>query len=415
MLAGAISRWLWRTWVQRLTPPGRWLVLASAIFVTYGGASLQLQGFVLGAYAGALWLVAMLAMLLYRPRVRLTARHAERCSAGEALPVDIEIEQRGRLGGGDLLVLAHRLPLEIDAVPDAGMMLPDLRRGQRHRLQMRLRCNRRGRYVLRGWRVETQFPFGMLRARRIFAEQRPLLVYPTFTALARLLLPTGRRYQPGGVALASNLGESFEFLGNRDWRDGDNVRDIDWRATARVQKPIVREYREEYFLRVAVILDTHLPASIRASSRPRRRDDLERAVSLAAAVSDYMARQDYLVDLFAAGPNLYHLTAGRSLAYLDQILDILACVEESADEPFEVIEPQIAELMNRISTVICVLLDWNDTRRAFVHDLRRQGAAVKVIILRDGACTIDPSIDADVLGEIPVISPDDFARGVEEL
>ncbi len=48
-----------------------------------------------------------------------------------------------------------------------------------------------------------------------------------------------------------------------------------------------------------------------------------------------MARQEYLVDIFAAGPDLYHLMAGRSLAYLDQILDILASVDGSEEEPFD--------------------------------------------------------------------------------
>lgn len=147
----------------------------------------------------------------------------------------------------------------------------------------------------------------------------------------------------------------------------------------------------------------------------RRREAFERAVSVAAAVSDYMARQDYLVDLFAAGPNLYHLSAGRSLAYLDQILDILACVGESPVEPFEIIEPQIGELLARISTVICVFLDWNESRRAFVHRVHTQGVAVKVIILRDGPCTIDPAADADVLGHVPVISQADYERGIDEL
>jgi hypothetical protein len=128
-----------------------------------------------------------------------------------------------------------------------------------------------------------------------------------------------------------------------------------------------------------------------------------------------MARQDYLVDLFAAGPNLYHLTAGRSLAYLDQILDILACVEESPREPFGLIEPQIAELLARISTVICVFLDWDDARREFVHRMQVQGAAVKVIVLRDGPCTIDPASESDVLGQVPVISRSQYEQGIEEL
>jgi uncharacterized protein (DUF58 family) len=180
-----------------------------------------------------------------------------------------------------------------------------------------------------------------------------------------------------------------------------------------VGRPIVREWVEEYMLRVAVVLDTHVPPSARLLQE--RREAFERAVSVAAAVSDYMARQDYLVDLFAAGPDLYHLTAGRSLAYLDQILDILACVEESAKEPFEVIEPQIGELLARISTVICVMLDWNENRRAFVHRLHAQGAAVKVIILRDSPCTLNPADDARVLGVVPILSRGNYERGIEEL
>ena len=54
------------------------------------------------------------------------------------------------------------------------------------------------------------------------------------------VVPSGRRYQPGGIAMASKLGDSFEFIGNREYRDGDNLRDMDWRATARLSRPIVR-------------------------------------------------------------------------------------------------------------------------------------------------------------------------------
>jgi uncharacterized protein (DUF58 family) len=356
------------------------------------------------------WWIALIAVALYRPLVKLSATMSSRISVDEVLPVDVEIEQLGRLRGADLIVVPHQLPAAIDSVPEDGVNLPDLKRGARTKVRLGLKCTRRGKYIIRGFRVETGFPFGIVRGRRTFHQSHAVIVYPKFTSLSRLQLPTGRRYQPGGVALVSQIGESFEYLGNREYREGDSVRDIDWRATARVQRPIVREWVEEYMLRVAVILDTHVPEN----SKQARRDAFERAVSVSAAVSDYMARQDYLVDLFAAGPNLYQLTAGRSLAYLDQILDILACVEENPMEPFDVIEPQIAELLSRISTVICVFLDWNETRRDFVHRVRAQGTAVKVIIVRDGQCTIDPSADSD-LGEIPVIAKADYERGIDEL
>jgi uncharacterized protein (DUF58 family) len=405
---GGVSRMVWRLLTQRLTPAGRWLAVATIVLASYGGASnLQLQSYVPAGYIGALWLVAVIAMLFYRPRVKLDARYASRISAKETLAVDVRIEQTGRSRGADLVVLPHNLPTEIDSIPEDGMALPDLIKGKITNVKLGLRCNKRGKYLLKGFRVESGFPFGILRSRQTFRQEQAILVYPTFRPLTQLRLPTGRRYQPGGVAMASKLGESFEYLGNREFRDGDNVRDIDWRATARLGRPIVREWVEEYMLRVAVILDTHAP-------NPGQAESFEHAVSLAAAVSDYMARQDYLVDLFAAGPNLYHLTAGRSLAYLDQILEILACVEANPDEPFDVIEPQLAELLSRISTVICVFLDWNDARRAFVRRIHSQGVAVKVIVVRDQACSLNPAFEND-LGEVPVLSSADCDSGINEL
>ncbi|MBV9469291.1 MAG: DUF58 domain-containing protein, partial [Abitibacteriaceae bacterium] len=248
-------------------------------------------------------------------------------------------------------------------------------------------------------------------AQQAFQQERRLLVYPRFTPLNHLHIAAGRRFHPGGVALASHLGDSFEFLGNREYRAGDNIRDIDWRATARLQQAIVREYREEYFLRVAVVLDTHIPQG----AGEQEHDAFERAVSMCAAVSDYMARQEYIVDILAAGPNLYHLTAGRSIAYLDQILDILACVDENPEEPFETLEPEILENLSQINTIICIFLDWNDTRRAFLQRMRQSGAGVKAIIVRDGPCTLDPTEDSDLFGEISVISRAIFELGVDEL
>src|SRR5437764_3249721 len=95
LFSGNVSRWLWRIYSQRLTSAGRWFALVTALFVGYGGTSLQLQGYVLSAYATALWWIALAAMLAYRPKVRLTARMASRVCAGEVLPVDLEVEQLG--------------------------------------------------------------------------------------------------------------------------------------------------------------------------------------------------------------------------------------------------------------------------------------------------------------------------------
>ncbi|MBI5365867.1 MAG: DUF58 domain-containing protein [Planctomycetes bacterium] len=395
-----VLRWGRRVFLDWMTPAGRLFFGPTILYLLAATISLERQIFVLLIYAGAIWAVAIGGALLFRPRARLSILMAERVCAGESAQVEAHVANLGPRPGRDLFVRPLTLPAGVGCEPEDGGALPPLPAGGgAATARFRLLCPKRGSYRLGGFAGETDFPFGWFRTRRIFADERPLLVYPRFLPIARLTIPTGRRYQPGGVALASVVGDSMEFVGNREYREGDNVRDIDWRATARHGKPIVREYREEYFLRVAVVLDTHVPR--RASAT--RREDFERAVSACASVGDYLARQEYVVDLFAAGPNVYHLTAGRSLAYRDQILDILACVDPSHELPFATLEPELAENLSQISAVVCVLLDWDDARRAFVEQLKRQGVGMKVVVVNAGKPTLDPAAEADWLGRVPVI------------
>jgi uncharacterized protein (DUF58 family) len=416
VIKSAVLRWIWETYTERLTRAGRWFFWPTAAFLNFTATSPQLEAYIASCYAFGLWAVALAGILVFRPRVTLRSAFPERACAGEVLPVEVEVAQTGRLGGIDLRVALHRPPASVASEPEEGAPVPYLARGEKALVRLGIRCEKRGAHRLGGLRVETAFPLGLLCAIRAFPEERPLLIYPRFHRLARMELPTGRRHQPGGVALASLVGDAAEFVGDRDWRDGDSVRDIDWRATARLDRLVVREYREEYFVRVALILDTHVPRpqGLFGSSQPRR-DDFERAVSICAAVGDWLARQEYLVDIFAAGPSLYHLTAGRSLAYLDQILDILACVEESAEEPFDRIEPELSENLSRISAVVAVFVDWNEPRRRFIEKLRRQGVVVKVVIACDGKPALPPAADADTLGFVPVVTRADFEAGLEEL
>lgn len=389
---GLLFPWVWRVYMQRFTRAGHYFLVATLVFMAFGSFTLDQQWYVPFTYAFGLWLVALGGMFGQRPRVRLKAAQTGRVRAGETLTVEITIETFGRRGIG-WAVLPDRLPPSVDAVPPEGVNLPVLKPGETAQVRLGLFCHTRGAYTLRGYRVETAFPLGLMVAQQVFSERRSLLVYPKFTPLARLDAPGGRRYQPGEAALASNLGDSLEYIGNRDYREGDPIRSIDWRATARLNRPVVREYREEYLLRVAVLLDTHAPATPGLPPPPA----FERAVSMTAAVSDYMARSDYLVDLFAAGPDLHPLTTGHGTAFLDDILDLLACVDAQNTEEFETLEQALMQYLSQITIIVCVLLDWDEVRQGFVERLQAQGAGVKVVIVRDTPCTLPPPEGRDVV------------------
>ncbi len=394
----------WGFWFRTLAPGGRYFFLATLLFFLYGGMTLEPQSFVPFAYALVVWVVAEIAKALEKPGVELRVSHPDRIAAGERLPVEVEIRNRraSALSGGQLI--AHRLPDAVDFPAGMGIPIPTLEANEGARVHLELAPRRRGSYTLRGFRVETAFPFGLVFASRAIESRSQLLVYPKFFPLDRLELPQSRRYQPGGVAFVAARGESVEYIGNRDYREGDAVRDIDWRATARLSRPIVREFREEYFLRAAVVLDTHVP-----EPNPATCADFERAVSLCAACGDYMNRADYLVDILAAGPNLFHLQAGRGLASLDQMLDILASVDSTAASPWLTLAPTVEENLEKITSVICVFLDWDEARRDFAELLQSGGGAVKIFILRDartGPTTLPTEGTWD--GEIVVLGEEEW-------
>ena len=406
LFQGLLFPWVWRVWTQRFTKAGQYFVIATLFFTAFSSVSLDQQFYVAFAYALGLWAVAFLGMWLGRPRVSLTVVLAERVQAGEILTVDVLVTAGERRGVG-LSVLPDRLPPHVDAVTEDGAELPMLAPGETARVPVALSCRKRGVFQLRGFRVETTFPLGLMVAQSVFSESRTLWVTPRFTPLGRMDIPRGRRYQPGGTASALRLGDSFEFIGNREYRDGDSVRAIDWRATARLNRPVVREYQEEFLQRVTVILDTHAPALPGLPPPPA----FESAVSLTAAVCEYCARAEFALDVLAAGPNV-HTLAGPGQGGLASVLDLLA--EASAETrlsggtDWKQLEESLTVSAAQTTLIVCVFLDWDSARQEFVGRLRDFGAGLKIIIVRDTPTTLPPD-------EWPTLTSAQITAGVDEV
>jgi uncharacterized protein (DUF58 family) len=220
------------------------------------------------------------------------------------------------------------------------------------------------------------------------------------------VLPLGRRYQPRGIPLSSSTGEAIEFVGTREYRPGDPVKNIHWRSWARRGEPVVKEYMEEYFCRIAIILDTFLPSKFTAAQQA----SFEAAISVVASIADYFSRSEYIVDILAAGPDVYEVSAGRSLAYLENILDVLACLDPCYDLPFATIGPHLFEKLSQITTVVAVLQDWDTPREDFLKRVKALGAALRLIIVHEGPTQKAWEGVAEDLGEVSMISSSDVER-----
>ena len=364
---------------RRLTGRGRF-VLWTALAVGFVGVDTRRAlGFVLFALAAPPLLVALATLLRSRPAVRVSGRLPLRLTAGRtvAIPLDVAALD-GRPTGPLSLFWAAPLPEDGLAVSPAEATL-EADGTRPARVSLAFRPHSRGRYELPGLGLAATDAFGLVRTRAEWLPAQTLLVYPRYFTFGELPLPMGRRYQPGGIPLASEVADSLEFIGTREYREGDALRKIHWRSWARVGRPVVKEYQEEYFSHIALVLDTFLPRP-----RPRERERFEAAISVVASLADHFSRSEEVVDILAAGPDLYEVSTGRSLGTLDNVLDVLACLEPSPAPPFESIGPLLFGRLERLTTVVAVMLEWDEAREAFVRQLRALGVAVRVFLVHEG-------------------------------
>jgi len=353
--------------------------------------------YVLFALGFGMLLAAFAFAVRSRPRVRIVGGPPLRATAGAPVTFRIGVEPLEGRSYPDLLISLPPVPgvtfrpAEIPAASGTAVLEPA----------------KRGRYELRGPRAFRTDPLGLMATRAVWLPDQVLLVYPRFYTMERFEIPLGRRHQPGGIPLSSNTGDSVEFTGTRDYREGDPIRAIHWRSWARRGAPVVKEYQEEYFCQIAIILDTFVtPDKARAEA-------FEASISVVASIADFFSRSEYIVDILAAGPDVYQVSAGRSLAYLENILDVLACLEPCPDPPFQTIGPALFEKLAQVTTVVAVLQDWDPARREFLQKVRAAGAAVRAIVVHDGPTTEDWRGAAEEIGEISQMAPADVERALK--
>lgn len=366
----------------RLTPMGRamlWGFIAAGV-LRMGALSSAL--FVTVAFFFSLLVSGLLVGLPFRPRLHLSRRLPPPPSAGETWRYVVRVENRSRRTWRDIVVEERDLPADLRP-GGASPVIAALAPGESAEVRLALRCPRRGSYMLTRLQAASRFPAGLFKLGAPVPVTDAVLVYPAFERLERFDVPVSAAHQPGGIPVASQVGESMEFAGLREWRPGDRPRDVYWPAYARTERLVVREYLQEHFARLALVLDVEAP-------RPRDEVHFERGLSVAAAIADALARQEYIIDIFAAGDDVHHFQAGRALAHFENILELLAALEPGRTLDTGALSAAIVPQASRLSVVVFVLTAWDDQRAAVVQEIRQLGVAVRVIC-------VHPEVEIDGL------------------
>lgn len=170
----------------------------------------------------------------------------------------------------------------------------------------------RGVYRLSTLTIGTEFPFGLFRKERDIKLPDELVIWPRTDRPVRMISAgAGNQVRREASVSAMAPGARGEYRGLREYRPGDDPRDIHWRSSARLSVPVVREYDQDASETVWIALDVSQPAG----------PDAEAAVEVAASLAARSIQTGAPVGL-AAGDQ--QITPGTGSGQLERILDALA-------------------------------------------------------------------------------------------
>jgi uncharacterized protein (DUF58 family) len=429
----ALDHWL----RERLTIAG-WLALGTAAVAGAAGIDTN-QG---ASYQAAMLLAALLllawgASLFFRARVSVQRELPRYATAGEPFSYAVAVANLGaRALSGVAMVEAFRDPRpkyedwkrarepgeerrnwfdrnvgyfrwrwlieRATPEPPREAPLPGIAAGARETLRLTLTPRRRGRIELAGLTLNRTDPLGLVKGLARLPLPARVIALPRRYRLPRLSLPGRRKHQPGGVSLASSVGDSEEFLSLREYRPGDPLQRIHWKSFARTGRPIVKEFQDEFFERHALVLDT--------ASRRGEDEAFEDAVAVAASFLYTIETQECLLDLLFVGSELHHSTAGRGQLHAEQMLEALAGVRASEAAGFERLERAVLAQCTQLSSCILVLVAWDDARRGLAERLAASGVEVRAILV-----CVQADAPRDAPAWLLVVHPGEIESGLARL
>lgn len=252
-----------------------------------------------------------------------------------------------------------------------------LEAGEVKKVTLSLMPRRRGMIRLNDLRAELPDPLGLFQRRRaILNEEDEVLIIPKRYRLSDLELGGRSELKVGGDSASTVRGEGGEFMGLREYRAGDSLRKIHWKAWARTGQPIVKEFEEMRFPRYGLVLDTSLK-----ESGPQL---LEEAISVAASFVSTMDRESCLLDLMFVREEPEVFTAGRGVARADRLMEVLARVEGSDDGCYDSLRQLVLRYASEMTACVVVLSGWCPEREKFLDRLRAAGLEVRVYVVGAG-------------------------------
>jgi uncharacterized protein (DUF58 family) len=315
------------------------------------------------------------AVVLTRARYRIGLTRTvtpSRVSAGSPLRVRLELQNLARLTTRVLLA-EDKVPYALGAPPR--FVLDRMPGGQQAAVTYSLRAEVRGRYPIGPLRLRVADPFGMCELTRSFTALDHVMVVPQLWPLTAV--SGGGIWGGAGDSLARAAAVSGEDdIATREYREGDDLRRVHWRSTAKRGELMVRREEQPRQMRATVLLDTR--------ARGHRGDgpasSFEWAVSAAASIAVHFSGLKHGVRLVLDGrPSTWSNPHSGEAA--GELLDRMALVDLGEDDALTAGISMIRRTGGD-GTVVAVLGDIDEGHARQLAHLAQDGKPGIAILVR---------------------------------
>ena len=286
------------------------------------------------------------------------------------------------------LEVAHEFaePLNIDLfdhVPEGLAfehlrLVVELQPGHVSRITYRLRPTRRGHLRFEQCEVNLPSPLGLWSGKRLIEVADQTRVYPDFARLyGGELRAVDNWLSQLGIRQRQRRGQGQEFHQLREFREGDSLRQIDWKATARQRTPIAREYEDERDQQIIFMLD----CGRQMRSQDGELSHFDHALNACLLLSYVALRQGDAVGLSAfAGDQPRHVIPVKGSGQLNVLLNAvhdLQSTQHPAD--YQAAASQLLARQKRRALVVLVT-NVRDDDDQLLNAVRRLSATHRVLV-----------------------------------
>lgn len=296
------------------------IALALAVAAAFLPLLLPAWWLLLGGIVGAAALDAALALTLGPFEAKRRVPHS--LAVGTRHAVTLELANRGRRAAR-LLVFDH-VPAVLSA---SGLPRSvDLAPGATAEFSYEIAPSGRGELRIGALELVAFPPLGLWRRRLRVGPEQHVRVYPNFRAVSRYeLLAAANRAGELGIRRRRQRGEGLEFHQLREYRQGDSLRQIDWKATARLRRAVSREYEEERDQQIVFLLD----CGRKMHARDGALSHFDHALDALLLLAHVALRQGDAVGLLAFGGAPRWLAPRKGAAQLDRVMNSVYDLESS--------------------------------------------------------------------------------------